>query len=93
MTAITYKIIANPIICQNANKAVPKSIDKNFQKNIELAISAQKFSKMNANAIVAWINFLFKVVSSFAGNKLSHVSNCWFVANGLILNSESHNKL
>lgn len=87
-----YNTIVYAIICQNANRTVPKSVDTNCRQNTVLAMNAAKPNEINAKVNAAWTNRIKKPVSSFAGHKLSHVSIRRFVANGLLLNVEIKTK-
>lgn len=67
ITTNPYKSITDIMICQNAFKATLKSINAHFQKKAALPTKNAKPIKICTTAIVAYMDFLSMLESSFAG--------------------------
>lgn len=67
ITTNPYRCITDIMICQKAFKATLRSINANFQKKVALAKQNTKLIKIYTTAIVAYMDFLSMLESSFAG--------------------------
>lgn len=67
ITTNPYRSNTDIMICQKAFKATLKSINAHFQKKTALPKKNAKLIKIYTTAIVAYMDFLSKLESSFAG--------------------------